>query len=202
MTRRLTEEKINNDFIIGVKEVFGENLAFGFVCGGFAKGYWDDNHDIDMFICVKNPIDKETAIKYLEWYYNLHKNHNFPPDCDYPGEIVELDVLQKRLSLLPTLKLELKVIDMNIREAILWADMLAGGKLEPVCNEVDIFNSLQTTYVNYPEKWKKEVLSLVSQKEKLDWQDKDYGLIMEKFMQYPKSDAREFYKKYDIQDFT
>lgn len=198
MIRKLTEERINNDFITGVKELFGDNLAFGFICGGFAKGYWNENHDIDTFICVKKPISKEVAIKYLKWYSDLHEKHNFPPDLDYPGEIVELDILQERLKLLHALKLELKVTDINIREAILWADMLVGGKLEPVCNELSVFNSLQNEYANYPEKWKKEVLSLISQEEKLDWQNRDYGLIMEKFMQYPKSDAREFYRKYDI----
>ena len=143
MIRKLTEERINNDFIAGVKELFGDNLAFGFICGGFAKGYWNENHDIDTFICVKKPISKETAIKYLKWYRDLHEKHNFPPDLDYPGEIVELDILQERLKLLHALKLELKVTDINIREAILWADMLVGGKLEPVCSELGVFNSLQ-----------------------------------------------------------
>lgn len=199
MTRREIEEKIRKDFEDGVYKIFGDNLAFGFICGGFAKGFWDNNHDIDIFICVKKPISKETANEYLEWYYNLHKKHNFPPDDDYPGEIVELDTLQAKLELLHTLKLELEVTDINIREAILWADMLVGGKMGLVCNAQKIFDALQTEYASYPEKWKKKVLSLVSEENRRIWQDKSYLLVMERFMQYPKNDARGFYRKYGLE---
>jgi len=197
-TRKETEEKIRRDFMNGVCKIFGDNLAFGFICGGFAKGFWDNDHDIDTFICVKKPINKETAKAYLEWYYNLHRKHNFPPDDDYPGEIVELDVLQKKLKLLYTLKLDLKVTDINIREAILWADMLVGKKMGLLCTIPEVCNALQKEFVCYPEKWKTEVLSLISEEDRLKWQDKSYLLVMEKFMQYPKTDARGFYMKYGL----
>jgi hypothetical protein len=199
MTRREIEEKIRKDFEDGVCKIFGDNLAFGFICGGFAKGFWDNNHDIDTFICVKKSISKETANEYLEWYYNLHKKHNFPPDDDYPGEIVELDVLQEKLKLLHLLKLELKVTNIDTREAILWADMLVGEKMGLVCNNRKVFDALQEEYVNYPEKWKNEVLSLVSEEDRQKWQDESYLLIMERFMQYPKNDARGFYRKYGLE---
>lgn len=198
MTRKETEEKIRKDFMNGACKIFGNNLAFGFICGGFAKGFWDNNHDIDIFICVRKPISKETAKKYLKWYYHLHKKHHFPPDDDYPGEIVELDVLQKKLKLLHALKLTLKVIDINIREAILWADMLVGEKMGLLCNTPQVFSTLQREYENYPEKWKSEVLLLVSEEDGQRWQDKSYLLIMEKFMQYPKNDAKAFYRKYNL----
>lgn len=199
MTRKETEEKIRKDFMDGVCKIFGDNLAFGFICGGFAKGFWDNNHDIDTFICVKKPINKEIARTYLKWYYSLHKKHNFPPDYDYPGEIVEFDVLRKKLKLLHALKLELKVTDLDIREAIIWADMLVGEKMGLLSNIPKVFSALQGEYASYPEKWKNEVLSLVSEEDRKIWQDKSYLLVMERFMQYPKNDAREFYRKYGLE---
>ncbi len=147
---------------------------------------------------VMEPIGKETAKKYLKWYYRLHKKHNFPPDDDYPGEIVELAVLQEKLKLLHTLKLELKITDVDIREAILWADMLVGEKVGLLCNTLQVFSALQKEYVSYPEKWKNEVLLLLSAEDRQIWQDKNYLLVMEKFMRYPKSDAGAFYRKYDL----
>lgn len=199
MTRKETEEKIKKDFMYGVCKIFGDNLAFGFICGGFAKGFWDNNHDIDTFVCVKKPIGEETAKTYLEWYYDLHKKYNFPPDDDYPGEIIELDTLKTKLKLLHTLKLELKVNDIDTREAILWADMLVGKKMGLVCNNRKVFDTLQDEYANYPEKWKKEVLLLISEKDSQIWKDKSYLLVMERFMQYPKNDARGFYRKYNLE---
>lgn len=197
MQRRLIEGKIKKDFLSGIKRLFEENLAFGFIGGGFAKGYWDKNHDIDMFICIKKEIDHKKAKAYLEWYFDLHKKHGFPPDKDYPGEIIKLDDLLKALKILDTLKLELKVNDISVKEAIIWADMIAGKNFGFI-GDGKIFSSLRKKHAKYPEKWKKEILKLISSEDRKRWKNESYLLIMERFMQYPKNDARAFYKKYGL----
>lgn len=87
---------------------------------------------------------------------------NFPPDDDYPGEIVELAVLQEKLKSLHTLKLELKITDVDIREAILWADMLVGEKVGLLCNTLQVFSALQKEYVSYPKMEKRGSFVVVS----------------------------------------
>lgn len=198
MDRKDIELLVQQEFVVGVKEVFNDNLTFAFICGGFAKGYWDKNHDIDMFICVDSPIDQYWAKKYLKWHLDLHKKYGFPADEDYPGEIVVKDQLANSLKKLPKLKLQLRVDDLSVKEAIIWADMLVGEKAALIGNNLEYYRQLESEYCMYPEKWKKEVLALISDKEKEEWEDKSYLLIMERFMQYPHNDAREFYKKYSL----
>ncbi len=199
MIRKQIESHIEKDFIEGVQDIFRGNLAFGFLCGGIAKGYWDQNHDIDMFICIKRPINHDEAVRYLEWYNNLHQRHGFPPDEDYPGEIIEQDTLISTLERLYILKLKLEVDEMAVKEAIIWADMLVGGKTGLVGEDLDLYHGLVEQYKKYPEQWKQEVLAQVTPEEREEWRDKSYLLIMEKFMQYPQNDAREFYRKYSIE---
>lgn len=199
MRRKLIEKKIEREFTIGVQKLFNDNLLFGFIGGGIAKGYWDKSHDIDMFICVNGAIKKKDAKQYIEWYYELHEKYGFSADGDYPGEIVEKDVLIKKLSILDTLDIKLKVTDISVKEAIIWADMIVGKKFGFV-GDSDFFSDIQKKYKNYPKKWKEEVLALIPPENQKIWQNKSYLLIMERFMQYPKTDARAFYQKYKLSD--
>lgn len=198
MNREVVENEVAEDFIRGTKDLFQENLLFGFICGGFAKGYWDEHHDIDTFICVRNPIERRVALQYLRWYHDIHHKHGFPPDDSYPGEIAEKNILLERLAILHNFHLNLEVSSIDAKEAILWADMIVGKKMAIIGNDLDLLDSLQKAYGGYPEKWKREVLELLPDLDRSEWKDKSYLLIMERFMKYTQSDARCFYRKYGI----
>lgn len=202
MKRGIIERAIEQDFLLGVQEIFKSNLLFGFIGGSVAKGYWKKDHDIDIFICLNEPIDSECAKDYLSWYGQLHSKYGFLPDFDYPGEIVERGNLVDTLRILNTFELKLKVDDLQTREAILWADMITGGKIGLVGNGLDFFYFLERQHRHYPEEWKSRVLSLISNEDRNQWKNKDYGLIMERFMRYTGDDKRAFYKKYSIEDVS
>ena len=55
-------------------DIFGENLAFGFVFGGFAKGYAVENQDADFFICLLRDNQRQLEIG-REWYFDLLKRY-------------------------------------------------------------------------------------------------------------------------------
>lgn len=183
-------EEIERDVKRNLPSIFGDNFVFGFICGGFAKGYADVTHDIDIFVCVKE--NDETAYdKYLAWYLDLHRRHGFPPDLDYPGEVVTLNRLRSILELQRYHKISSLIVeDIWIKKSIIWADMFAGqimgatGSVEGL----DILESLRVKCVPYPARWKQDVLALLSEDLRKQWEDKHQLLLMERFMSYPKHD--------------
>lgn len=175
-------------------EIFGENLLFGFVCGGIANGYADYGHDIDIFVCVDGDVSNDKLEKYYNWYFKLHSQYNLPPDKDYPGEIVSKEKLMKTLGLLNDLDLKLKVTRIDIKEAIIWCDMITGG-IEAITGSIRELMNIRNSYGHHPDQWKQKVLSQISPEERMLWQDKSHTLIMERYMQYPKGDS------VDLSDF-
>ncbi|MBP6858846.1 MAG: hypothetical protein KBC33_03400 [Candidatus Pacebacteria bacterium] len=196
------DKKIIDEILEEVKykvhDIFEKNLLFGFVCGGFSKGYADHNHDVDIFICLENMPDKDTEKKYLDWYFDLHKRYKIKADYDYPGEIVTYTNLIETLSILKNLKLTLKIAEIKVKKSIIWADMLTSVTKAENGSRLDLLYEIKKEYEDYPEKWKKEVLALITDEEKELWKDKSHLLIMEHFMQYPKHDGKKLDKIYNL----
>ena len=84
----------------GLQKLFPDSMEFGFTCGGIAGGYATSTHDIDIFCCLNKKITKEKAMEYMTWYKDLHTKHGLPADLDYPGELVLIDDLMKKLELI------------------------------------------------------------------------------------------------------
>ncbi len=173
-----------------LEAIFKNEMLFGFVCGGFSKGYADENHDVDIFVCLNNDPAREIERRYLKWYFDLHKRYRLKPDYDYPGEIVTYNKLVKSLEMLKNFKLTLKINSIRIKEAIIWADMITGKTVAETGRNLNMLHVLKIKYSKYPERWKKEILALISKDEREEWKDKDLSLIMEYFMKYPKNDVK------------
>lgn len=180
----------------GLSRIFGNNLLFGFVCGGFSKGYADKEHDIDIFVCLRRRETEKEYEEYLRWYFALHKKYGVKPDYDYPGEIVTHDYLVETLSILKTLILTLEIKEVKTKKAIIWADMITSKTAGHVGTHPELLHELKREYEKYPEKWKQEVLALVSEDERILWKEKSHLLIMERFMKYPKYDGKKLNDKY------
>lgn len=192
-----TIEKILSEVKIKLNEIFGNEMIFGFVCGGFSKGYADENHDVDIFVCLKNDLQIEKEKIYLLWYFDLHKRYGIKPDFDYPGEIVTYKKLIRVLEKLKYLKLTLKIEDILTKKAIIWADMITSKTAAETGSSLKLLYKLKKEYGKYPNQWKQEVLSLIPKQEKKKWQEKSHLLIMEHFMHYPKHDGKKLEKYYD-----
>ncbi|MBU4338949.1 hypothetical protein KKB43_00845 [Patescibacteria group bacterium] len=180
----------------GLNEIFGDNLLFGFVCGGFSKGYADKEHDIDTFVCLRQQKTEKEYEEYLRWYFALHKKYGVNPDYDYPGEVVTYDYLIETLSILKTLVLTLEIKEVKTKKAIIWADMITSKTAGHVGTRLELLHKLKCEYGKYPDKWKQEVLAMVSEDERIFWKEKSHLLIMEHFMKYPKYDGKKLDGKY------
>lgn len=168
-----------------MKDIFGTNLIFAFICGGFSKGYANENHDIDTFICLQKHSDKQVE-KYIEWYFNVHKYYNLPADYTDPGEVVEFDYLLSSLEILKNFEFNtLEVKDYKLYESIVWGDMLS-DKIIGMTGDLDTLGKLQKQCFGYPEVWKKQVLNLIPKEDASFWIDKAPQLLMEKYVKYPK----------------
>lgn len=189
-------EEILAEVQIKLKEIFKSNMLFGFVCGGFSKGYADENHDVDIVVCLKDNLSKETEEEYLQWYFDLHKRYKIKPDYNYPGEIITYERLMNTLDILKTLKLTLKIDDVPTKKAIIWADMITSKTAAETGSNLELLYKLKTEFAKYPAKWKKEVLALISDKEREQWKNKSHLLIMERFMKYPKHDGKRLEQIY------
>lgn len=180
----------------GLNKIFGNNLVFGFVCGGFSKGYADKEHDVDIFVCLSRKETEKEYDEYLRWYFALHKRYGVKPDYDYPGEVVTYDYLIETLSILKTLVLTLEIKDVRTKKAIIWADMITSKTAGHTGRYLELLNKLKYEYKEYPEKWKCEVLALISEEERDFWEGKSHLFIMEHFMKYPKYDGKKLEGKY------
>lgn len=187
---------ISEDVRTGLQRIFEENLVFGFVCGGIAKGYADNFHDIDTFTCVNTPMDPETEEKYYTWYFELHKQYGLPPDFDYPGEVVTLERLTRVLQILKTLKLTLKIDEVDTKKAIIWTDMITGGISGRSGNHENVLDGIIEEYGEYPSQWKREVLALIPEEEREQWAEVTHTLIMERYMRYPKHDGKKLESRF------
>lgn len=192
-----TIDEILSETKVSLADIFGQNLIFGFVCGGFSKGYADENHDVDIFVCVNKNPDKKLEERYLKWYFDLHKRYGIKADYDYPGEIVPYEYLIQTLSMLRSLKLTLEINDVRTKKAIIWADMLTGTTAAETGNDMEKLHQIKKEYAHYPEQWKGEVLRLINPDEAKIWRDKNHLLIMEKFMKYPKHDGKKLKGQYN-----
>lgn len=191
-----TIDQILAEVKVKLNEIFKDTMVFGFVCGGFSKGYADETHDVDIFVCTIGEISEEMEKTYLTWYFDLHKRFGITPDYDYPGEIVTFEKLTTTLKRLETLQLTLKIDDVLTKKAIIWADMITSKTAAETGAGVQELYALKDTYARYPEKWKKEVLALIPESEVDAWKDKSHLLIMEHYMQYPKHDGKKLDRFY------
>jgi predicted nucleotidyltransferase len=188
MIAQETLDLISDDFKKSIPKIFGDNLVFAFICGGFAKGYANHDHDIDVFICLEKN-DDHAYDRYVEWYLDLHKRFGFPPDLDYPGEVVVRERLLSILSVLTNFRIkDFVVTDVWLKKAIIWADMLAGRILAEHGNGLAFLKGLRIECLNYPDRWKADILELLPDDEKIKWRNIPQLLLMEHFMVYPKHD--------------
>ncbi|MFO0826147.1 MAG: nucleotidyltransferase domain-containing protein [Gemmataceae bacterium] len=178
-------------------QLFRDNLVFGFVCGGVAKGYATRTHDIDLFVVLDTPVNTTVEEEYLRWYFDLHARYQLPPDYDYPGEIVELDRLERTLHLLDDWRLTRVVTSVDLKKAIIWTDMLTGGIAGHVGTGQDVLDRLIAERKHEPARWKEQLLQQIPAEERPAWQDKNHTLLMERFMSYPKHDGRHLETRFD-----
>lgn len=148
-----------------IKEIFKDELIFAFICGGVAKNRANKNSDIDIFICVKNKEKRNMRSEFLKFYKQLHKVNCLKCDNLFPGEIMGLDNLDRKIKLVKKVKPTLTIKNKKIYDGIVWAGMLSGNHINFIGDKKEFLKRKHIAN-KIIDKWKKELLIILSKMKK------------------------------------
>jgi hypothetical protein len=147
---------VGDEFRRVAPELFGDDLVFGFLCGGFAKGYATESHDADFFVCVR-ALPSGAFERYRRWYVDLHHRRGIAPDERDPGEVVLLSSLEEKIGWVSTRHVRPEIPTYYEYEAIVWADMLSGPKIAKV-GDLHRLAVLERQVEVLPQRWRSDIL--------------------------------------------
>lgn len=147
-----------DEFKTVAQQIFKKNLAFGFVFGGFAKGYAIKGQDIDMFICLFDENSDE-ILRFQQWYFDVHRRFDLAPDVQWPGEITTVSHLKEKLLFLKSVRLR-PIIETNYEyEAIVWGDIFCDMKGAKI-GDLGLLNEMENLCAGLSQKWRKELIAM------------------------------------------
>lgn len=150
---------VQDEFMSVVPRIFGKILVFGFMFGGFAKGYAVSNQYADFFICVYE--EKSEEIESLrKWYFDLHERYDLAPDIEAPCSLTTLTHLREKMDFAHGIRLNSTIVWNYEKQAIVWADILTGAKIGKIGN-LHLLCNLEESCCVLPQKWRKELVDLL-----------------------------------------
>lgn len=157
LTKKMLKE-ILKEFIKKVPRIFGNNILFGFICGSLASQYRKTYEDIDMFVCLKRKPTKIQKKEFKHWYIQIHKKYSLFSDKEFPGEVMTLAMLKKRLALAPKWKPKMKIASLSMYDSLTWTDMISGYQVAHIGPQQSELKKIKKEYGKYPEKWKQALI--------------------------------------------
>jgi hypothetical protein len=180
--------EIMDNFSREAPSFFGENLLFGFVFGGFAKGYATTDHDLDCFICLKS-YDESQVANFHEWYFSLHAEYDLAPDIEMPGSIMDQRHLSEKLNFATTNPLKPTIESNYEKQAIVWADIMLGEKACKIGNFAEL-NSFEHTVRGLNQRWRKELITILGDEVDLETTKLPITRLFRKSVKYLKKGDR------------
>ncbi len=111
-----------------IKDIFGDNLLTGYIGGSTAKGTECERSDIDLFLCVLNK-DESQLEAFRRMYFDIHNLMQKIPDKAYPGEVMSINELSHKLSLVQKSVVKRNIENHDIYDGIVWSGMLSDPKI-------------------------------------------------------------------------
>jgi hypothetical protein len=133
--------------------------GFGFVFGGFAKGYATSEHDIDMFLCLET-VDDCTREQIRSDYFALHHYHGLPPDEKDPCELMTVLELAVKLKISSDRPLRPVIETYEEYEAICWTEILTRAVAAFVGSH-RLFGDLRGSVAHVPQRWRRELFAML-----------------------------------------
>lgn len=123
-----TQKSIIDLFRNQVKTIFGNNLIFAFIGGGFAKSKLKENGDIDMFICIKQR-NRTKERDFIKWYLKIHKQYRLRADKKFFAEMVTIKDLNSALNYITISEPVFLVYDRKMYDALVWSGMVSSKNI-------------------------------------------------------------------------
>lgn len=163
-------DPIINEFQVLATQVFGENLAFGFVFGSAAKGKLKvgelDRDDLDTFICVKED-DKAAIDKYIKALVALHQKYNLKVDDTFPAEVVSLKTLEETIKSLESVVVSVdEEVTGDKFDRIFWVHALTDKKVGFI-GDGKLMSSFIKDGSPYIVKWRNQIISQLENRDSL-----------------------------------
>ena len=177
-------------FRYDVPAIFQEDLAFGCIVGGFAKGYAVSDQDIDMFVCL-HKYDEQKVEAFMDFYYNIHKEFHLVPDTENPGVVTTLGYLSQKIALINARSLRKTIESYYESQGLVWTEMLTGARSAQIGN-MSILNSILESCELLPQKWRKEVYDILGD----DIPDDIKKLPIHRLIKYARKRGYIKYEKY------
>lgn len=154
--------EIYREFSEQVTRCFGQNLHFAFIFGGMAKGYATNlEHDIDMFVCLKHRDDRQEG-EFLKFYFATHDKYRFKADPKDLVEFATYEEIEGVIHYLDDLFIAKVMETYQSYESVVWGDIFS-GKVEAKTGDLVLLANLQSRCAKYPEKWRKDILSFLTE---------------------------------------
>jgi hypothetical protein len=179
---------IMDTFAREVPDFFGKNLSFGFVFGGFAKGYATADHDLDCFICLKNFNDKQVS-NFREWYFSVHSQYDLSPDIEMPGSIMDEKHLSEKLRFAIANPLKPTIESSYEKQSIVWADIMLGEKASKI-GDLTQLNSFEHMVRGLNQRWRKELIAILGEEVDLETAKLPITRLFRKSVKYLKKGHR------------
>lgn len=124
---------------------------FAFLCGSLARKELNEKSDFDMFVCVKR-YDEKAYVKFREWYFDVHSKRGYTADKEFPGEVMEIDKLQKCLNICYLEQPKFHIKNPILYDGIVWAGMLS-GVYTAFQGDFEMFSKLRASALEIMVKW-------------------------------------------------
>jgi predicted nucleotidyltransferase len=163
------------------------DIRFALIVGGLAKGYGTNQDDIDVFV-VADRVSAEARIDLLNHLVRMHTLLKYTLDREEPFEFVTTQTVCEKLYFSGMFELLPRVVSYFAYEAVVWCDILSGGKY--VCAESDgLLETLEENSKVVIDKWRQSLLTFPGFD--VSNSDLDFALLCEKYVSYEKKGANQ-----------
>ena len=177
-------KEIYDRFRNDVPPIFGNNLVFGFLFGGFAKGYAVKDQDADFYICLKEENAEQIA-NFREWYFNLHAHYDFAPDVEIPGSISTWAHLNEKINFAVQTPLRPVIETSYEKQCIVWGDIMSGEKAAKI-GDLNKLNEIEVCCEGLTQRWRMELLRILGEKADLEASKLPITRLFRKAITYQK----------------
>ena len=136
--------------------IFGENLAFGFICGSVARRNAHHGDDIDTVIAVHSTVSDQVS-RFRNWIFELHRRTDMTVDEDFPYELFSTETMHQKFGGLASLRPSLHYVSSATYDTMTWAEMVSNPVKAGIIGDREMLNSQSQRCIDHVHRWREEI---------------------------------------------
>ena len=150
-------EKIIDKFSTEVPELFGQDLAFGFICGSVARRSAKFSDDIDTLIVLRS-LDVDRVSRFRKWVFNIHEESGMKIDDAFPFELFTLETMEEKFASLSSLRASLHYVSSATYDTMTWAEMISNEAKAGEIGDLHILITQADRCHGHVSRWREEII--------------------------------------------